>query len=62
MLALTVVDRESILRALDDPPTDAWPSCGECCCSSTSGAYARGSWSPGASRRRLERGGWGGAG
>ena len=23
VLALTVVDRESILRALDDPPTDA---------------------------------------
>jgi hypothetical protein len=43
ILALTVTNRESILRALDEPPTDALRSCAACCFASTSCGCARGS-------------------
>ena len=43
VLALTIVDRESILRALDEPPPMRLPSSGRHCSSSTSGGCARGS-------------------
>ena len=46
VLALTIADRESIIRALDDRPMVS-PNCVACCSGSTSGVSARGS-----SRRR----------
>ena len=56
VLALTITDREVILRALDDPPDSARSSFAGCSFASTSGGFARGSCSRRSwgRRRRLD--------
>jgi hypothetical protein len=51
VIALTVPEREVILRALEEPPTMRSRSCEACCSESTSGGYARGSSKPGGAAR-----------
>ena len=50
VLALTVVDRESILRALESRRPMPLPNSEACCSPSTSGVCARGSVEPGSRR------------